>query len=92
MEAYGMGALVRLNVKQFHKIAESKGWTSTSAAARAIGCEVSTLSRILKGERACGGAFIANLLVAARPWDFADLFTVEVDAEDFADARHPVAV
>jgi hypothetical protein len=77
-----MGALVRLNVKQFNKIAESKGWGSTTAAARAIGCEVSTLSRILRGERACGGEFIANLITAAKPWDFNDLFYVEAeDAE-----------
>jgi hypothetical protein len=75
------GALIRLNVKQFNKIAASKGWGSTSAAARSIGCEVSTLSRILKGERACGGDFIANLLVAAAPWDFNDLFEVETGDE-----------
>lgn len=73
----GMGALVRLNIPQYRKIAATKGWGSTTAAARAIGCEVSTLSRILNQERACGGDFIANLLVAARPWDFNDLFTVE---------------
>lgn len=72
-----MGALIRLNVRQFHKIAESKQWGSTTAAARAIGCEVSTLSRILRGERACGGEFIANLLVAAKPWEFNDLFIVD---------------
>lgn len=85
MEVIGMGALVRLNLRQYAKIAESKGWKSTTAAAREIGCEVSTLSRILRGERACGGEFIANLLVAARPWEFNDLFYVEVDdAEDVA--------
>ena len=71
------GSLIRLKVKQFDKIAASKGWGSTTAAARAIGCEVSTLSRIRRGERACGGDFIANLLVAANPWDFNDLFEVE---------------
>jgi hypothetical protein len=76
-----VGALVRLKVNQFSKIAASKGWNSTTAAAKAIGCEVSTLSRILRGERACGGEFIANLLVAAAPWDFNDLFEVEVDEE-----------
>lgn len=74
-----MGALVRLNIRQFNKIAESKNWKSTSAAARAIGCEVSTLSRILRGERACGGEFIANLLTAAKPWEFNDLFYIETD-------------
>ena len=74
-----MGALVRLNVRQFRKIAESKGWGTTTAASKAIGCEVSTLSRILRGERACGGEFIANLLVAAKPWDFNDLFYVETE-------------
>ena len=79
--SHGVGALVRLKVNQFSKIAASKGWTSTTAAAKAIGCEVSTLSRILRGERACGGEFIANLLVAAAPWDFNDLFEVEVDDE-----------
>lgn len=83
MEVLGMGALVRLNLRQYRKIAESKGWRTTTAAARAIGCEVSTLSRILRGERACGGEFIANLLVAASPWEFNDLFYVErEDAEE----------
>lgn len=80
------GALVRLNVRQFNKIAASKGWGSTTAAARAIGCEVSTLSRILRGERACGGEFIANLLVAAQPWDFSDLFSVEGDDDEVSAA------
>lgn len=80
-----MGALIRLNIPQFQKIAASKGWSSTTAMARAIGCEVSTVSRILRGHRACGGEFIANLLVAAAPWDFNDLFTVEeADTEDAA--------
>jgi hypothetical protein len=79
MEVLAMGALVRLNLRQYTKIAESKGWATTTAAARAIGCEVSTLSRILRGERACGGEFIANLLVAAKPWEFNDLFYVEGD-------------
>lgn len=74
-----MGALVRLNVRQYRKVAESKGWKTITAASQAIGCEVSTLSRILRGERACGGEFIANLLVAAKPWEFNDLFYVEVD-------------
>jgi len=73
----GMGAVIRLRVKQFDKIAKSKGWNTTSAGARAIGCEVSTLSRILRGQRSCGGEFIANLLVAAKPWDFDDLFVIE---------------
>lgn len=82
MEVIGMGALVRLKINQFEKIASSKDWKTTTAAARAIGCEVSTLSRILKQERACGGEFIANLLIAAAPWDFNDLFYVE--AEDVA--------
>jgi hypothetical protein len=82
MGVYGMGALVRLNVRQFEKIAASKDWKTTTAAARAIGCEVSTLSRILRGERACGGEFIANLLVAAKPWDFSDLFWVDVDQDE----------
>lgn len=87
MEANGMGALVRLNLRQFNKIAESKGWTkadgsvAASKAALAIGCETSTVSRILRGERACGGEFIANLLVAAKPWEFNDLFYVEEDEE-----------
>jgi hypothetical protein len=71
------GALIRLDIRQFNKIAASKGWTTTTAAAKAIGCEVSTLSRIIRGERACGGEFIANLLVAAAPWEFNDLFQVE---------------
>lgn len=84
-----MGSLIRLKVRQYEKVAASKGWTSTTSAARAIGCEVSTLSRILRGERACGGEFIANLLVAASPWDFNDLF--EVEGPD-ADAETPVAV
>lgn len=74
-----MGALVRLNLRQYAKVAESKGWKTTTAAARAIGCEVSTLSRILRGERACGGEFIANLITAAKPWEFNDLFYIEVD-------------
>lgn len=82
MGVYGMGALVRLNVRQFNKIAASKDWKTTTAAARAIGCEVSTLSRILRGERACGGEFIGNLLVAARPWDFSDLFYVDVNEDE----------
>ncbi|MCU1592464.1 MAG: hypothetical protein JWP11_3720 [Frankiales bacterium] len=75
------GALVRLRVQQFAKIAASKDWNTTTSAAKAIGCEVSTLSRILRGERACGGEFIANLLVAAKPWDFNDLFEVETGDE-----------
>lgn len=79
-----MGALVRLNIRQFHKIAESKNWKTTTAAARAIGCEVSTLSRILRGERACGGEFIANLLTAAKPWEFNDLFYIETDDLEIA--------
>lgn len=74
-----MGALVRLNIGQYRKIAESKGWKTITAAAGAVGCEVSTLSRILKGERACGGEFIANLLTAAKPWEFNDLFYIEAD-------------
>ena len=88
MEVIGMGALVRLNLRQFAKIAESKGWVkadgsiAVSKAAGAIGCEPSTVSRILRGERACGGEFIANLLVAASPWEFNDLFWVE--SEDAA--------
>lgn len=83
MEGIGMGALVRLNLRQFAKIADSKGWTkadgtiAASKAAHAIGCETSTVTRILRGERACGGEFIANLLVAAKPWEFNDLFYVE---------------
>lgn len=85
METIGMGALVRLNLKQFHKIAASKDWTkpdgtlAVTRAAQAIGCEPSTVSRIVRGERACGGEFIANLLTAAAPWEFSDLFYVEVD-------------
>jgi hypothetical protein len=75
------GALIRLKIGQFNKIASSKGWASTTASSKAIGCEVSTLSRILKGERACGGDFIANLLAAAAPWDFNDLFEVETGDE-----------
>lgn len=89
MEVMSVGALVRLNLRQFAKIADSKGWTkpdgsvAITRAAAAIGCEPSTVSRILRGERACGGEFIANLLVAAKPWEFNDLFYVENDdAED----------
>lgn len=80
-----MGALVRLNLRQFEKIAASKGWVKSDGtvavtrAAHAIGCEPSTLGRILKRERACGGEFIANLLTAARPWEFSDLFWIEQD-------------
>lgn len=87
MEVVGMGALVRLNLRQFAKIAESKGWTKADGsvaitrAAEAIGCEPSTVSRILRGERACGGEFIANLLVAAKPWEFNDLFWVETEED-----------
>lgn len=85
MEVIAMGALVRLNLRQFAKIAESKGWTkadgsiAATKAAQAIGCEPSTVTRILRGERACGGEFIANLLVAAKPWEFNDLFWVETE-------------
>lgn len=82
MEELGMGALVRLKVRQYEKVAASKGWNTATAAARSIGCEVSTLTRILKGERACGGEFIANLLVAAAPWEFNDLFYVDADEVD----------
>lgn len=80
-----MGALVRLNIRNFNKIGESKYWTkpdgsiSVTKAAQEIGCEPSTVSRILRGERACGGEFIANLLVAAKPWEFNDLFWVETE-------------
>lgn len=81
MGARVMGSVVRLKIGQFNKIAASKGWTSTTAAAKAIGCEVSTLSRIIRGDRACGGEFIANLLTAAAPWDFNDLFEVETPTD-----------
>lgn len=79
-----MGSLIRLNLRQYEKIAASKGWTSITAASRVIGCEVSTLSRILKGQRACGGEFIANLLVAVKPWEFNDLFIIDEPDEDAA--------
>lgn len=91
MEVTCMGALVRLNLRQFNKIAESKGWTkpdgtiAVSRAATAIGCEASTVSRILRGQRACGGEFIANLLTAAKPWEFNDLFYVEEAPSDDED-------
>jgi hypothetical protein len=87
MEALSMGALIRLNLRQFTKIAASKGWTkpdgsiAVTRAAAAIGCEPSTVSRILRGERACGGEFVANLLIAAKPWEFNDLFYIETDDE-----------
>ena len=47
-------------------------------AAQDIGCDPSTLSRILRGEAACGGEFIANLLDAIGPvYRFDDVFRVE---------------
>jgi hypothetical protein len=66
MEVSSLPAVIRLNVGSTED-RRLEGLDSTTAAARAIGCEVSTLSRILKGERSCGGEFIANLLVAAAP-------------------------
>jgi hypothetical protein len=86
MEVLSLPAVIRLNVGRFRKIAASKGWETTTAASRAIGCEVSTLSRIINGERSCGGEFIANLLVAAAPWDFNDLFEVDNDGSGHAKA------
>jgi hypothetical protein len=79
VEVMGLPAVIRLNVSRYKKIAASKGWESSTAAARSIGCEVSTLTRIINGERSCGGEFIANLLVAAAPWEFNDLFEVDTD-------------
>lgn len=97
MEVIGMGAVVRLRIGQFHKIADAKGWTkpnrtlNTSAAAQAIGCEVGTLSRIIHGSRSCGGTFIAGLLRAAAPFEFADLFVVDDRDERGGDPSESVA-
>lgn len=50
---------------------------SVRRVAEDIGCQPSTLSRILRGERACGGSFIANVLAAIEPaHGFADVFIV----------------
>ena len=76
-----MTSRTRLNVRQYEKVAASKGWTSLRKAVADIGCEPSTLSRILSGEQACSGEFIASLLAAAAPWDFNDLFIVESTGE-----------
>jgi hypothetical protein len=76
-----MTSRVRLNLRQYEKVAASKSWTSQRKAAEAIGCEPSTLGRILVGESACSGEFIASLLKAAKPWEFDDLFVCEHEAD-----------
>lgn len=84
MDTIAMTSKVRLNIRQYQKVAESKGWTSIRKASEVIGCEPSTLSRILNGEQSCSGEFIASLLGAARPWEFNDLFLVVETGERVA--------
>lgn len=77
MRSMAMTSKVRLNLRQYEKVAASKGWTSQRKASEVIGCEPSTLGRILAGESSCSGEFIASLLKAAKPWEFDDLFVCE---------------
>lgn len=79
MSRMAMTSRVRLNRRQYDKVAKSMGWSSLRQAAAAVGCEPSTLSRILNGDSACSGEFIASLLKAAAPWEFTDLFMCEHD-------------
>lgn len=74
-----MAARIVLQIRQYKKLAEEKGWHSDKAAALAIGVDPTTVWRVRKGLKAPSQAFIAGLLEAAKPWDFYDLFTVEPD-------------
>lgn len=83
-----MTPAVRLDVARFNTLALRQGWTkkngdvSLAVAARAIGCQPSTLSRLIYSQRACGGDFIARVLTITGPRRFHDVFTV--DHEDAA--------
>lgn len=79
-----MAATIRLRTGQYRKYAALKGLRTDDAAARVIGVDPATLSRVLKGRSAPGGRFIAGALAAFPELEFADLFDVVVDDEDEA--------
>lgn len=78
-----MAAQIRLRTGQFRKYAKLKGWTTDDAAAKALGINPATLSRVLKGRTAPGERFMAACLQAfAGTLDFYDLFEVETGDPD----------
>lgn len=77
-----MAASIRLRTGQYRKYCALKGWLTDDAAARAVGIDPATLSRVLTGRSAPGSRFIAGVLVALPEMEFADLFEVVTDTED----------
>ena len=67
---------VALRTDVFTKAAQLAGFRSDYSAAKAMGLNRSTLTRVLSGELHPGPAFIAGALVALTPMQFDDLFTV----------------
>lgn len=77
-----MPAEIRLRTGQFRKFAKLKGWNSDDQAARALGVNPATLSRVLHGRTAPGERFIAACLhTFAGTLEFADLFEVVGDED-----------
>jgi transcriptional regulator with XRE-family HTH domain len=86
LEEVSMAATIRLRTTQFRKLAKLKGWTSDDQAAKALGVNPATLSRVLHGRTAPGERFIAQVYDTFRPagFTFEDLFEVVSDPEDVA--------
>lgn len=80
-EEVSVSAAIRLRTGQYRKFAALKGWRTDDQAARAVGVDPATLSRVLKGRSAPGSRFIAGVLSALPEVDFADLFEVVDDTE-----------
>lgn len=77
-----MAATIRLRTGQFRKFAKLKGWTSDEQAAKALGVNPATLSRVLRGRTAPGERFIAAALSTfAGTLEFNDLFEVITDED-----------
>lgn len=79
-----MASRIRLDLREYRKCMALKGVTTDAAAAKLIGVDAATLSRVLKGNAAPGERFIAGLLLALPEVSFEDLFTVEADDESEA--------
>ena len=80
-----MPASIRLRTGQFRKFAKLKGWTSDDQAARELGVNPATLSRVLRGRTAPGERFIAACLSTfADSLEFSDLFEVVTADQDVA--------
>lgn len=67
---------VKLRLDTFDKATRLAGYRSDYSAAKAMGLNRSTLSRVLSGELQPGATFIAGALVALQPLAFDDLFEI----------------